>query len=656
MSGSARTGDTRVLLVGLALLLLLATQGEGGAAAGAMLVWHCLLVGLLLWVLLGPRPEAARPGLPAAAPTTVGVLFLALAATGATLAPYGYAALLTCLELGAFLAVYLLAARFGPELATLLRWPLGAGALIQAALVTWQRIGGDARPAGSFLNTNHMAAWMAMVFLLLIGGLGATRSRTARLASLVLALAPLVGLLLSGSRGALIGLLVGCAWLLATRWTHLPRPFKPALVGVAIVLVLLVGWRQLGRLAEADPFRYQRLRIWRASVTMILESPLWGSGPGQFAVAAKQVQFPDGEGPLQYDRRFSVTHSDPLRAVAEYGAPAALALFASLGLAITTIARRRKVGRLGSRHDGAVAALLAVATQALVDNPSRWPAVYLLSAALLGALLSEARDTPATGYAGKRSWPRALALAVLLLAAFTAADIAPTQAHRLATDARRAGPLIQNDDRVDFAVRLNPLHPGHRMLRAETRIGRGYELTPRRYAASREDAEAAVRLQPADSDYRWGLARIEARGCLELFRDAATRERAKGHFEAAQRLYPTDPRISLDAGEFLLSAGDPAAARRLAERALRIEPNAVPARLLLAESLLELGARDAPSRAAGLLREAREIEAAHTATAAQGRYQQELLAADSRTMIRVEARILAAAAAAPAPAEGTGEP
>ena len=45
-----------------------------------------------------------------------------------------------------------------------------------------------------------------------------------------------------------------------------------------------------------------------------------------------------------------------------------------------------------------VAALLALAAQATVDNVSRWPAAYLLAAALLGALLASAalragRDT-----------------------------------------------------------------------------------------------------------------------------------------------------------------------------------------------------------------------------------------------------------------------
>ena len=47
----------------------------------------------------------------------------------AALAPYGYAALLTCIELAAFLAVYCLAARLGPELAVMVRWPLGLAAL-----------------------------------------------------------------------------------------------------------------------------------------------------------------------------------------------------------------------------------------------------------------------------------------------------------------------------------------------------------------------------------------------------------------------------------------------------------------------------------------------------------------------------------------------
>jgi hypothetical protein len=95
---------------GLILLLALATLGAGGARADALLAWHGLLVALILAELLGPHlSESGLDGRTLLAFTP----FVAVVLVGAVLAPYGYAAWLTLLELAAFLAVASLAARRG---------------------------------------------------------------------------------------------------------------------------------------------------------------------------------------------------------------------------------------------------------------------------------------------------------------------------------------------------------------------------------------------------------------------------------------------------------------------------------------------------------------------------------------------------------------
>jgi O-antigen ligase len=637
---------SRLLLFGLPSLLLFATVGEGGGSAASLLIWHAGLVFLVLWRLLAPRPDGALGGIPAPAPLVAVTLFLVLAAAGAALAPGAYSALLTGIEIAACFAVFLLAADLGPGLIRLLRWPLGLGAAAQAALSIWQRIAqGEARPAGSFLNTNHMACWLVLVLLLLIGGLPEMRSAGARrLATLLAGLAGLA-VLLSGSRGALLALIVGGAWLLSRRWRGIPRAGRAVLLVAVALLLAAAGWRVAQRLREPDPFRYQRVTIWTASLQVFLEDPWWGSGPGQFPVTAKRFQFPDDDGALSYDRRFAIPHSEPLRALAEFGAPAALALLCALGLAAAELRRRR--GSRGAAGDGAVAALLAVGTQALVDNPSRWPAVYLLVCALLGSLLSAPRDP------GPVRMPPAwrAGLAALLVLFFVVGDLGPTVAHfafvpptgrvESAEDARAR---LQRD--LDLALRLNPLHPVYWKREAEALSG-GADWGTSEYAGAREAAERAVRLQPRDSDFAWALARVEARACIELYRDAGTRDRALRAYARARELYPTDPRIVLDEAVFRLGVADPRGARRLAEAALRLEPNAVPARLILAEALLDAGSPDGPARAAALLREARALAARWEATAREGVYQRELLALDARAVSRIESRLAAESAAGP---------
>jgi O-antigen ligase len=630
---TAELHGRRVLLVGVAALLLLATLGEGGGSSESLLRWHGGLVALVLWSLLAPRSPSDPVHVPAQGPLAAGTLFLALTAAGAALAPYAYAAWLTCLELAACLAVFLLGARIGPGLVSLLRWPLGLGAVLQVALILWQRgLAGETRPAGTFLNTNHMAAWMVAVLLMLVGGWRGVRSRAGRIVAAGMALAAAAGVLLSGSRGALAGLGVAAIWLVTRWWKELPRPARTAVVAGFIVLGALAGWRQVGRLGEADPFRYQRVRIWKASAGVFMEDPWWGSGPGQFAVAAKRFQFADDDGPLQYDRRFAIPHSDLLRVPAEFGAPAAIVLFTAVGLAVLELRRRRREGALRVAHDGAIAALLALAVQGLVDDPSRWPAVYLLACAVLGSLLARSGETvPA-----RRRPATRIVFALLLVLVFLVGDAAPTLAH-LAFSSLPPDPAPETGRRLELALRLNPAHPLHHLRKAEYATGRRFDGGLAAYAVARESAERALRLQPADATYAWGVARVESRACVHLFRDRATRERAAQQYERAQMLAPTDPRISIEAGEFMLDAADPLRARRLAERALRIEPNGVPSRLLLAAALIESGEPGAKPRAAELLREARELALRWSGTAEQGVYQAELLTLDPRSAARVEA-------------------
>jgi O-antigen ligase len=626
----------RALLIGLCATLLLATLGEGGGAAGSMLLWHASLAALVLGCLLVPRILDGPGGAPAAGPLTAGALFLILAGAGAARAPYFYAAWLNLVELIACFAIFWLGARLGPELGRRIGWPLGAAALLQAGLILGQRFGGESRPAGTFLNTNHMAAWMGVVLLVLVGGWSGFRTRAARAISALMILGATVAVLLSGSRGALMGLAVAGVWLVWMRWSGFSHRARAATLAAGAVLLAAAGWIVAERLREPDPFRYHRFRIWKASARVWLAQPWWGSGPGQFAIAAKQVQFPEEDGPLRWDRRFTVTHSDLLRGPAEFGTPAALALFAAVLLAGAELRRRRRSGALGPRHDGTLAALLALAIRCLVDNPSNWPSVYLLACALLGSLLSAPRAGPPVPL---RTAPR-LGLALLLVLVFAAGDAGPSAAHFLASDLPRGRLEGEQAARLALAQRLNRLQPFYRLREVESLLD-GSEWGLEEYVAAREKAEAAVRLQPADSGFEWSLARVEAQGCLRLFRDAETRERAMRHFERARQRFPTDPRIAIDAGRFLLDAADPHRAKRLAEEALRLEPNGVPSRLLLAEALLAGREPDASRRASLLLAEARELAERHAGIARRGVYQRELLSLNRAQAARVEAMLTA---------------
>jgi tetratricopeptide (TPR) repeat protein len=211
--------------------------------------------------------------------------------------------------------------------------------------------------------------------------------------------------------------------------------------------------------------------------------------------------------------------------------------------------------------------------------------------------------------------------------AFAIGDVAPYLAWHAVRGLPRGRLDAAGQDRLRAALSWNPIHPDFRLRLAED-LASGAEWSAPVYARAREAAEHAVRLQPEDSSYRIGIARVEALGCTALFRDEATRERAAARYDEAAESSRHDPFPLIEKGEFLLRAGDPAGARRAAEQALRIEPEAALPRLLLAESILAEGAPGSRERAERILEEAEAKARRWAAWPKESPYEAHLLTLD----------------------------
>ncbi len=636
----------RALAVAVVALLLLATLGEGGATPPALLLTHGAVVALALWLLLGPARRG--PGPPRAFPLPPLVpfaVFLGFALIGAAAAPYAYAAVLVLIEIAVFAAVLLLAARSGAEVLRVACLPVLAWGGVEGLLALVQRARGASLPAGTFLNPNHLAGWLAASLFLGLAGRSWWRARASRSVRLALAIPAVAALVLSGSRGAFLGLVAGCLAIVSTLWPKLARRTRLVAVAVAVGVLIAAAAGIAFRYRTADPYRYHRLSIWRASLGAAVSSPWLGTGPGQFKVAAANLNFADDTGPLRYERSFTSTHSDLLRLPCEFGWPAAFAALAGVLLAASLLRRRLLRDDCPEETTGAAAALVALAAQAAVENLSERPAIAILAAALLGGALS----IPILP-AGRRRLCARAAAATVVVVGFAVADVAPflswwgvrSLPHERLDDAGRA--------RLESALSLNPLHPDLWLRKAEDLAGDGHDWGAPVYALAREAAEHAIRLEPADSRYRLGLARVEALACITLFRDEATRSRAAADYAAASSLSRPDPFIPLEEGEFLLTAGDPARAIEAAGHALAIEPLAIPARLLAARAELARGGEGSARRAAEHVDEAERVAAKWASWPKESGYARSLLTLDPRVLRGVRSAI---AAAAESPRTGT---
>jgi len=624
------------LLWGLLALLAIATVGEGGAQPTSMMAEHAILFALVVTtVVRGARSSGAAVVFRLDRGVAYAwIAFLIAAATGAVVAPYGFASWLVLVELAAFTGVLVLSARVGPGLLPPLGAALGAVGAAQALFAIGQHLSGRAlRAGGGFLNPNDLAAWL-IAAMFVCGGTLLARGRSARTAGLLAALPLLLALWFIGSRGAVIGLFAGAVvagWLL--RESVPAKVWRRAVAAFGLILLIGAGAVAI-RFRVRDPHGLARPAIWRASLGAALARPWTGTGPGQFETAAADLNFPREDRPLRYEHAFSTPHSDLLRGPAEFGVPASFVLLATALLGLRAVAERRRTAPWAPVEVGALAALAAIGVQSAFNDFTETPGLYLLFAALLGPLVA----VPVRREPGAPAWPsarwRAAAIGVGI-AVFAAGDVAPYLSWRMASALPRIGLDAGQRARLARAIRLNPMQPDLFLRRAQDRLGAGATLTFAGYAAAREDAEHAIRLNPRSSVAWAALAHVEGAACRGLFGDVATRGRAEAAFAAAEDRSRHDPFLPLDAGRLLLSTGDPEGARRAAERALRIEPNAIPPRMLIAEALLAGGGAGAADAAASRIAEADTLSARYAADARESLYSMQLLTLDPGYRLRL---------------------
>ena len=142
------------------------------------------------------------------------------------------------------------------------------------------------------------------------------------LASL-LGLGGLACLYWSGSKGG---------WLLAMGLgfcTLLRLPFRPKLKALLVAVVLVAGllgfgWKYSGFFKKGSTSVVARFDYWRAALQTAGEHPVWGTGPGTFAIPYAQIKRPESE-------MARLAHNDYLEQASDSGIPGLLLYTALVG-------------------------------------------------------------------------------------------------------------------------------------------------------------------------------------------------------------------------------------------------------------------------------------------------------------------------------------
>lgn len=257
---------------------------------------------------------------------------------------------------------------------------------------------------GTFVNPNHLALYLEMALPLAFAWVwwASRRARTeGHVERRVLLLAPpillwltlFVGLAFTGSRGGLLGAVIGVT-VQALALAAVRRRWRTALLGLGAVVagvavVAAIGLREgLGRVltTSLDDVSWGfRVREYGAVLDLWRQFPVFGTGLATFRDAFPRVQPEDFQGTWWH------AHSDLLELLATTGLVGGLLLIAGFALVPRRLFRVL-AGRGRSENRAAALGLLgsvaAVMVHELIDFGLTMPANALTLAVLIGAGLA----------------------------------------------------------------------------------------------------------------------------------------------------------------------------------------------------------------------------------------------------------------------------
>lgn len=275
-------------------------------------------------------------------------------------------------------------------------------------------------PSATFGNPNFFAEYLAGLLPLAIAAYLGARNRLSMVVFAIGVISMFAALMLTGTRAAWVGSLVGCLLLPAWSGGGLWRRKRAwLLAGVFIVLALpsLVPIKHLpgsgmalARLEKIGALREEsvgaRLFWWRVTLGMIADHPWFGVGVGRFREAYPAYQrafFEEHPSERMLSGRFTAEevplespHNQYLHLLAEQGM-LGFGLFAWLVVSLIAFGRRKLSSiPVPSRPAlaGALSSIVALLTVGLFAYPFQLPTSALLFGMLAGVILANPDEPP----------------------------------------------------------------------------------------------------------------------------------------------------------------------------------------------------------------------------------------------------------------------
>lgn len=489
----------------------------------------------------------------------------------------------------------------------------------------WSLATQEAPISGPFVNTNYFGSYL-LVGLASSLATATRHQRTFwRILGALSAAFLLFGITQTVSRGALVAAL-GITVLAMGKLDR--RLWILVAIGLIILLVgfspqIMSKFTDLGSL---DSYNYLRPKIWRSTLSMVVERPLLGVGLEGYGDVASR--FPvAAEGTVgRYARRHKIAHSEYLHYAAEIGIPGVLLFVSLLGYFFLAMARLRSEPRGGDSflNEAGFLAAAGVGAHALVDNNFTVPVV---AAALTLVSLTRIPLPRRSQMRFPTSLEAKTATALILAAVYLHSTLIPALAIHFNERGQRAFQAERFDDAERahrMAVTLAPNHPllltnlgtmylsqfsrtrdVHWLDAADAFFSRAVALNPDFIVARRQHHAVLTR--------RLNAMAFQSR---EMLGQLITNSRE------VLRVDPVSVFVRRNLAEALNSSGERDAAIRELRASIELEPNFVPVYRRLAEWYEE---RQDTAQSAGFRRDADRILATFAHTKDMNGYEVDLL-------------------------------
>lgn len=483
---------------------------------------------------------------------------------------------------------------------------------------------GAGRAAGTFFNPNYLGGFL--VPLIALGGaclfttdrglwnemaasLRLPSGRVVPAAVVVGLLIMVVGLVVTGSRGAMLAAAVAAAAVLVASFG------KRGLLVLVIALLLLavIPNPVKDRVIEypsKDLYAYARAEIWKSTGRIILDHPL-GVGLGMFQYYWPRYNFPVEGAMARYGRWSTTPHNEYLGVAAELGL-AALAVFL-IGLAVYGMDVWKFLSRGASGvYAGGVYAGLAIGlgsgivgtlTQSMVDANFHEPALALLFAFCCGALLclrmlvmpemqvKIALPERDRGYA--RFYRASIMVIALLLAVVLVRPVVAYGYAWFGDRSLRDGAIGQAVRYYDLAVLWDPGRTQYHSTLAAALFQRYHDTGEMDWTNDATfELNYARSLNPQNEEYPRRLGDVYALLAFETA-DPDTGEYlsqlALRYYQKAVDLNPFQPNNFLEMGKLYARSDDQETAKLMFKHALDLEPYFLPARVSLGNLYVKEG-------------------------------------------------------------------